>query len=101
MVSFCHDLLWVFFKLYFPASKRCSVHCKGRFTSSNELYDERHCVGFKIRFNLDNEYSTQLKGFPCNIPSCVLDVIDFECFNKTLRNGDHGSGTECTGNFNF
>nr|XP_022301106.1 uncharacterized protein LOC111109317 [Crassostrea virginica] len=79
------------------ASKQCSVLCKGRFTSNNKLYDERHCVGFNIRFNLDNEYSTQLIGFPCNISRCILETIKFECFNENLRNGDQGNSTGCEG----
>ncbi|XP_078309949.1 uncharacterized protein LOC111105983 [Crassostrea virginica] len=83
------------------ASKRCSVLCKGRYTTNNELYDEKHCVEFNIRFNLDNEYSTQLKGFPCSIPRCILETINFKCFKETLRNGDQGNGTGCEGNLNF
>ena len=42
-----------------------------------------------------------MKGFPCNISRCILEIIEFECFNETLRNGDQGNGTGCEGNLNF
>ena len=84
----------------FTAYKRCSVLCKGTYTTKNERYDDNktHCVGFSIRFNLDNKYPTKLRDFPCGISRCILEVIDFECFNESLRNRDQGRDTECTGN---
>ena len=75
--------------------------CNGRFTINNKLYNKVHCVGFEISFNLDNEYSTQLRDVPCGISRCILDTIEFECFNETLRNRDQGNGTGCEGNLNF
>ena len=88
----------------FSAYKRCSVLCKGTYTTKNERYDDNktHCVGFSIRFNLDNKYPTKLRDFPCGISRCILEVIDFECVNETLINRNHGRGTaKCTGNLNF
>ena len=71
------------------------------FTSKNELYDETHCVAINIRFNLNNDLSTELRDIPCNISKCLLEVIDFDCFNETLINKDQGNGTGCEGNFYF
>ena len=85
----------------FSDSKRCSVLCNGVFTSKNKLYDETHCVAINIRFNLNNDLSTELRGFPCNISKCLLEVIDFDCFNETLIIQDQGNGTGCEGNFYF
>ena len=110
MVNICHDLLWVFLFLFllmsfciinciFSDSKRCSVLCNGVFTSKNKLYDETHCVGISIRFNLNNDLSTKFRDFPCNISKCILEVIDFDCFNETLIIQDQGNGTGCEGNF--
>ena len=103
MTKHCLDLL-LFLSFYvsiiefFAVSKRCSVLCTGRYTTKNELYNETHCVGFNIIFNLNNRYSTKLRDFPCGISRCILEVIDFECFNESLRNRDQGRDTECTGN---
>lgn len=95
------DVVCIILNCNFSDSKRCSVLCNGMFTSKNKLYDLRHCVAFNIRFSLDNEYSTQLRGFPCNISKCLLETIYFECFNETSRNGNQGNGTGCEGNLNF
>ncbi|XP_078309455.1 uncharacterized protein LOC144617881 [Crassostrea virginica] len=76
-------------------SKRCSVLCTGRYTTENELYNETHCIGFNIKFNLNNKYSTKLKDFPCGISKCSVEIIDFECFNKSLIIRDQGRGTGC------
>ncbi|XP_078341353.1 uncharacterized protein LOC111105875 [Crassostrea virginica] len=77
-------------------SKRCSVLCTGRYTTNNKLYDENHCVGFNITFNLNTNYPTKLKDISCGISRCILEVIDFECYNETLRNRYQWRGTECT-----
>lgn len=95
LMSFC------IINCIFSDSKRCSVLCNGVFTSKNELYDETHCVAIFIRFNLNNDLSTELRGFPCNISKCLLEVIDFDCFNETLIIQDQGNGTGCEGNFYF
>ena len=107
MVSLCHDLFlfllmsFCIINCIFSDSKRCSVLCNGVFTSKNELYDETHCVAIFIRFNLNNDLSTELRGFPCNISKCLLEVIDFDCFNETLIIQDQGNGTGCEGIFYF
>nr|XP_022296171.1 uncharacterized protein LOC111105953 [Crassostrea virginica] len=82
----------------FSGSEGCSVVCEGNFTSKNILYDETHCVGFNINFHLNDNISTKLRDFPCDIAKCILEVIDFECsfprnvsytdFNETFSFGD-------------
>ena len=89
------------YQLDFSVSKRCSVLCTGRYTTNNKLYDENHCVGFNITFNLNTNYPTKLKDISCGISRCILEVIDFECYNETLRNRYQWRGTECTGNSDF
>ena len=85
----------------FSDSKRCSVLCNGVSITKNELYDETHCVAFNIRFNLNNDLSTELRAFPCKLSNCILEIIDFDCFNETLIIQDQGNGTGCEGNFYF
>ena len=74
----------------------------------NELYDEPHCVGFNINFHLNDNVSTKLRDFPCDIANCIFEVIDFECsfprnvsytdFNETFSFGDKTDEEEkCTG----
>ena len=87
--------------VFFLVSKRCSVLCTGRYTTENELYNETHCIGFNIKFNLNNKYSTKWKDFPCGISKCIVEIIDFECFNKSLIIRDQGRGTGCAGNIYF
>ena len=85
----------------FSVSKRCSVLCTGRYTTKNELYNKKHCVGFNITFNWNTNYPTKLQDVPCGISGRILEVIDFECFDESLRNRNQGRDTECTGNSDF
>ena len=89
------------YQLDFSVSKRCSVLCTGRYTTKNEIYDEEHCVGFSITFNLNTNYPTKLKDVSCGISRCILKVIDFECFYESLIIRDQRRGTGCAGNIYF
>ncbi|XP_022296637.2 uncharacterized protein LOC111106305 isoform X1 [Crassostrea virginica] len=57
----------------------CSAVYKGHVRSKNELHDEPHCVGLNINFHLNDNLSTNIIYFLCNITNCILEVIDFEC----------------------
>ena len=100
-VVICYCFYLFMYQLDFSVSKRCSVLCTGRYTTKNEIYDVEHCVGFNITFNLNTNYPTKLQDVPCGISGCILEVIDFECFNESLRNRNQGRDTECTGNSDF
>ncbi|XP_078340452.1 uncharacterized protein LOC111105946 isoform X2 [Crassostrea virginica] len=60
-------------------SEGCSIVCEGHFTSKNKLYDENHCVAFNINFHLNDNLTSKMRDFPCNISKCILEVIDFNC----------------------
>lgn len=64
-----------------------------------EIYNQSHrcyCVGYNISFHFNKTLTTKLKDFPCHIPTCLIDEIDFYCtfieantdFKTSVNKGD-------------
>lgn len=71
-------------------SDGCPIVCKGRYIIKNELYNSVHCVGYNITFHLNSTKITTLRDFPCEVPKCILDVLNFECmFSGNTTNTTH------------
>lgn len=85
---------------------RCSVLCRGIFTTK-AVDPARNCVGYDISFKLNKSLTAKLKDFHCEIPGCLLEVVEFVCtfngefadipLNKTSSNENR----ECLGNLKF
>lgn len=94
--------------------KGCTVWCKGKYTT-HPL--GATCVGYNISFHFNKTRTTKLKDFPCDIETCLIDEIDFDCtsieanidfnLNKTSINKEDQSHPpnkgdkkgSCIGNF--
>lgn len=84
---------------FFSERERCSVSCNGTYTIK-EPDPHRKCVGFNIKFKLEETLITYIKVFPCEILNCSLEVVDFDCtFNRSHTEFTDGEKRSCIGNF--
>eukprot|EP00105_Crassostrea_gigas_P027144 XP_011448379.2 PREDICTED: uncharacterized protein LOC105342943 [Crassostrea gigas] len=75
--------------------ERCSVSCNGSYTKK-EPDPHRDCVGFNIKFKLEETLITYIKVFPCEIPNCSLEVVNFECtLNRSHTEFTDGEKRSC------
>lgn len=85
---------------------RCSVLCKGSYIT-NAVDPARVWVGYDNSFNFIKSLTTKLKYFHCELPGCLLEVVDFVCtfngeyydipLNMTSNNENRGN-ISCLGN---
>lgn len=75
--------------------ERCSISCNGTYTIK-EPDPHRKCVGFNIKFKLEETLITYIKVFPCEILNCSLEVVEFDCtFNRSHTELTDGEKRSC------